>query len=321
MADYVYDINGTNELNLIKGEVQIIPSEGSKGFTFIVPKKAPFHEKTLVVKTNDGRTLTKDVDYELGWYYLGLSEPDPSPEIYMAVVIKNKLLINKPIVLDYGTVGAEFILPEKDINVFIQTIAENPIHFTWDELKNRPGVYSSDPNLMNLEDISSAEDFFNMLQSLIENAELFYLKNKNMLDAHINDTVAPHDVSLSSLNLEHLANLKRATLAEIKEGVSEELFVAVSELKIFADSRYLLKSQNANVTLNGPTEASPGDTVTLDITNFDSFSQYSAEMEGAVCNVEGNKLKIVISNSAPSGLKQLKVFRGQNQKIFNFIYR
>jgi hypothetical protein len=313
---YPYDINGSLDSNEIKNELHTFPSVGSRGFSMIAPKVAPFHKRNFKLLLEDGTPLVENVDYQFGWYYEGLSSKQNAPEIFMAIVLKNMNLVGNRVKVTYHTVGAEFVMVNSDWQDFARNQVVNPLDTIWDVLIDRPGLYSTDPNLVLMEDAVGWDRFISKVSQLVDESSLMYNKIKTMIDLHVNNEVNAHQVDLDALGIERFRNLKKATLSVIEAGVNPTQYLGVVETREFLKRHYVPINGTTSISLNGPTVAYQGGNVSWVITDFDSFSEYQVESDYMSLSITDNLVRGTVDETANIGNRSFTVFKNSVPKTF-----
>jgi len=304
---YPYDINGSLDSNEIKNEIQTFPSMGSRGFSMIAPKVAPFHKRNFSIALTDGTVLLENVDFEYGWYYEGLSNKQDAPEIFMAIVLKNKNLVGARVKMTYHTVGAEFVMVNEDWQEFARNQVVNPTDAIWDTLVDRPGLYSTDPNLVLMEDAVGWDRFIAKVGQLVDESTITYNRIKTMIDMHVNNEVNAHSIDLTLLGLDRFKNLKKATLATIEAGVNPSQYLGVIETRAFLKANYVPIGGTTSISLNGPTVAYQGTDLSWVITDFDSFAEYQVSAEFMDVSLVENVIRANVYDDANVGTRTFTV--------------
>lgn len=304
---YPYDINGSLDSNEIKNEIQTFPSKGSRGFSMLAPKLAPFHKRNFSIALTDGTPLIENTDFEFGWYYEGLSNKQDAPEIFMAIVLKNLNLIGAQVKMTYHTVGAEFTMVNADWQEFARSQLVNPTDAIWDTLIDRPGLYSTDPNLVLMEDAVGWDRFISKVGQLVDESTLTYNRIKTMIDMHVNNEVNAHDIDLTLLGLDRFKNMKKATLATLEAGVNPTQYLGVIETRAFLKNNYVPIGGTTSISLNGPTVAYQGTELSWVITDFDSFASYVVESSFMQVSLVENVIRATVHDDANVGTRTFTV--------------
>lgn len=306
---YPYDINASLDSNRIKTEVQTFPSTGTKGFSIIAPKLAPFHKKTFELKLTNGTLLTPNVDYEFGWYYEGLSNRADAPEIFMVVVLKNLSYLGQNVVMSYHTVGAEFTMENVAWQDFARSQLVNPTDSVWDVLDDRPGLYSTDPNLVLMKDAVGWDRFISVTKELVEEGALIHNRIRRMIDMHVNNEVNAHDIDIGRLGLDRFLSLKKATLATLIQGTEANQYLGVIETRAFLKENYVAIGKSAVINIIGPTIAYQGTDVSWVISDYDSFSEYSITADFLDVEIFDANIVGKVKDSASIGKSIMTIYK------------
>lgn len=315
---YPYDINASLDSNQIKNEVHTFPSTGTRGFSMLAIKKAPFHKKTFKLTKTDGTPLVENVDFEYGWYYEGLSSKENAPEIYMVIVLKNLSLVAARVLATYHTVGAEFVMENDAWQAYARSATINPTESIWDTLDNRPGLYSTDPNLVPISEAVGWDKFIETVGTLAEESTLTYNTIKTMIDMHANNEVNAHAIDLDLLGISRLRGLKKASLKTLEEGIDNVQYLGVVEVREYLDKYYLSKMGFSTINLKGPKEAYQNNDVLWTISDYDSFSNYEVQSDFMDVSVEGNVIRGKVNDSALVGVNSFSVLKDGVSREINF---
>lgn len=121
---YQYDMMGTNDANIIRGERHSITQQNGDKGSILVPYAAPYFAKDLAVyHVQSGELLKPDTDY----YYSNLFTEHaqcvpPANRVYGGVGLKD-LTIKGDFLLTYRTLGGEFAInKERAMNIALRAI-------------------------------------------------------------------------------------------------------------------------------------------------------------------------------------------------------
>jgi len=313
---YPYDINASLDSNRIVNEIQTFPSASAKGFSVIAPKLAPFHKKTFELKLTNGTKLIPNVDYEFGWYYDGLSNRADAPEIFMVIVLKNVSYIAQNVVLAYHTVGAEFTMENAAWQDFARSQPVNPIDSVWDVLDDRPGLYSTDPNLVLMKDAVGWDRFISVTKELVDEGTLVHNRIRRMIDLHVNNEVNAHDIDVGRLGLDRFLSLKKATLATLIQGTDSNQYLGVIETRAFLKERYVELGKAAVINLIGPTVAYQGSSASWVISDYDSFSTYEVSASFLDITLRDSNIVTTVKDEAPIGKSIMTIYKNGAPRLF-----
>lgn len=309
--EYKFDPYMNIPENYIPKERHVVPATSPNDLHFFVPSKAPFFGKSLVVRNlNTGETLRPEIDYKIGWRYASLSTSinllTSSNEVYFAVSILNKDYLGVPLEIDYHTIGARYVLDEKDLATFLRNNQIDPLTTHWDSVENKPAQYATDPHLQSVEDFVGFDQLVAVhKEAYVNNNELFD-QFMAALRTHTLDESNPHKVSLVSLGISHLKDTRAASKAQVIVGENDKYYISP---KVFMDVLKELGILNSpsTCTLKGPTSVNRGAQVDWEVTNFDSFSNYTVSCVHGNFRITNGTMTGTISATAPLGALEVEI--------------
>lgn len=304
--EFEFDPYIKNSDNRILKERHIVASAAGEDQHFFVPKKAPFFSgDTLKVRdSGTGQVLRPGIDYKLGWLYAALNTSinllQSNNEVYWAICITNKSYLDVLLEVDYHTIGDKYVLDSVSLATFLKNEQIDPKVATWDSVKNKPAQYASDPHLQSIDDFVGWDEMVKTVRDLMNKNDSLYQDFLNALDAHTKDESNPHANTLLTLGISRFAQVYQATVDQIIEGNNDKNIVSPKVLVEALQSLGVVNSP-AIVSLKGPTSASRGSAVEWEVTNYDSFSNYSVSSNHGNFRVTNGKLVGNVNSSAPVG--------------------
>lgn len=200
------DPTGTLASNKITSEYHVFTEANWRSYHFIVPKKGPYFEDSLVIKytnpANEVLPLRLGIDWVPSYWFLGASRAC-AKNIYGGITFLNTKL-NGHVEITYQTIGGEWVLDEGAIAEILANKLNNPLTTTWEVIANVPKVFPPEPHDWNLVDMVGAKDLNDSLQEIVE---LLRTKSEEGITGHINDTNNPHRVTKAQVGLGSVSNL------------------------------------------------------------------------------------------------------------------
>jgi len=184
---YAFDPTGTNALNYITNEQQVLTFNNNQDFFTIIPYSGPFFETGLTIgytpTVGSPRTLIKGTDYVLTHQFISASRACAKP-IYGSVTINNTSLAGV-ITLSYQTVGGDWTISKNSIAAILATYLANPRITSWEEVANVPTqfpVINHEWNLTDMVGLSALISKLNDIQTALVSRNLDGLGNHLLAD-------------------------------------------------------------------------------------------------------------------------------------------
>lgn len=184
---YAFDPTGTNALNYITNEQQVLTFNNNQDFFTIIPYSGPFFETGLTIgytpTVGSPRTLIKGTDYVLTHQFISASRACAKP-IYGSVTINNTSLAGV-ITLSYQTVGGDWTISKNSIAAILATYLANPRITSWEEVANVPTqfpVINHEWNLTDMVGMSALISKLNDIQTALVSRNLDGLGNHLLAD-------------------------------------------------------------------------------------------------------------------------------------------
>lgn len=229
---YEFDPNGTNPANRVVGENHTITPANGADFNFIVPRAAPYHRNSLVVRhPASGTTLTEGIDYVPSWYFEAGSNTAPYPAIYAAISLLTTQFEGSTLQLEYQTLGGEFVLDEVILTTILANVQLDPRTTTWDSVSMKPGIYLPEPHLHHILETVGYDELVEVLREFKDGFTLEFSSLMTAIQSHITDKNNPHDTDLVKLGIARFENVYRSTFEEMLEGTNDINYITAKVVR------------------------------------------------------------------------------------------
>lgn len=215
-TSYPFDTTGLAASNLITGEIQTIMSVNDREYYMVIPDIAPFYanEKLIITAESVGSTITlvEGKDYFLTLPYIAASR-SIGKTIYGGIAIINHTL-NASVVLQYQTLGGDWIVDRKDI---LETFAEklyNPRTVVWDLVVEKPATFPPINHSLDVEEIYGQKE---LIEAILSVASEIAKSDRSSFLAHKLDISNPHGVTKEQVFLGNVENLPVASETDIAD--------------------------------------------------------------------------------------------------------
>lgn len=223
---YPYDPSGLQSSNKILNESHTITPANGKDFRLIVPKAAPYFERSMqIVHAATGTTLTKGIDWVPGHRFVAATETAPFLNIYGTILITNDSLSGTFQLTSYQTIGGEFTIDEQTALEILANKLLDPRLTTWDKIINPPVVFDALAHLHHAGQSLGYDALVASLKELVGKFDLESSRLMNAINAHLQNHANPHSTTLEQIGLERFREVNRSTLTEVTAGENNVNYV------------------------------------------------------------------------------------------------
>ena len=215
------DTTGIKPDNAITRERHTVTSVNAADYSFIIPVNAPFFSQSLKVYLEEGSNLTllsEGVDYGLSLQFQSATLVIAKP-VYGAISFY-KDYSTAQILIDYQTLGGEWVLNQTQMSEVLANIIYNPRGLTWEEVANVPKLFPPAPHPWNFSNMVGLEG---PTQSLNEIAQAI-ANRPSTPGANLNCTK-------DSIGLGKVENYPPASIQETIAGLKSDALVTPATLK------------------------------------------------------------------------------------------
>lgn len=225
---YDADYTGVAQDNKIVDERHTLTLVNSQSYHFIIPRFAPFFLDSLRLHYYDSNGkvyLVKNVDWSAALLFQGASYVS-GQSIYGGITLLNRN-ISGNVFVSYQTLGGPYTFNSHEITTELADIIYNPGGVTWEDVLNKPIVFSTVDHKLPFETIVGLNDVNTRLNTIKTN-----ILNKIYTDisSHVNDLQNPHHTDKEDIGLGLVENYAVATEAEAIAGTSSTTLITAYTL-------------------------------------------------------------------------------------------
>lgn len=351
---YPLDLTGVNPNNLVVGEPHTLPAGNNRA---VVPNYGAFFAQHLVVRDADtGQALTPHDDYVAAQLYQEATSV-ADQEICTIVVVTSSLVSDnieidyQAIGGDYTYSVLSLRRMIDDIDIDDRTVHWGNVLGTPEEFPPAPHLhdvgdtYGFEYLVEGLEKIYFAllvgdENDHDVIRTDLARLEAYITQEVQgvvqRFEDHINNRNNPHGINKEKVNLELVENFPVASVAEalslslanryMTPGLMGEVLTAHANsgehddryfTKTQADARFVKRSEHANITLDGPKSVTLGQDHQYQITNYDSFSNYSVSAPAGTITRQDDMFTLTMPASTTVGsTMDIRIVRNDIPKTF-----
>jgi len=216
--EYEFDPYGDNPNNLIVDEPHTITPANGKNFSFFIPKKGPFHRRSVIVKDRkSGARLNIGTDWYVGWRYDDIILSGSVQPVYGAIVL-NDPTKSYDVLVTYRTVGGPTVLDDQEIVKLLANTQRDPRRALWTDVVGVPDELPPIPHRQSTGDLIGFDSMVEVLYKIADSISEGNVKSMQALMEHVADHHNPHRITLSDLGIDELGNLIAATKEEAEGG-------------------------------------------------------------------------------------------------------
>lgn len=216
--EYEFDPYGDNPLNKIVDEPHTITPANGKNFNFFIPKKGPFHRRSVNVKDRkSGARLNIGKDWYVGWRYDDIILSGSVQPVYGAIVL-NDPTKSYDLLVTYQTVGGPTTLDDQEIVKLLANTQRDPRRALWTDVVGVPDELPPIPHRQSTGDLIGFDSMVEVLYKIADAIAEGNVKSMQALMEHVADHHNPHRITLADLGIDELGNLIAATKEEAEGG-------------------------------------------------------------------------------------------------------
>lgn len=216
-ATYPFDPTGSNPLNRIVNEQQVITSTNFRNYHFFIPAAAPFFADTfsMTFLNTDGsvRTMVEGRDYYLTHFFISASRACAKP-IYGSVTFLDTDTAGVARIT-YQTVGGDWVIDDQTIAEILANNLHNPRTTSWEQIVDMPVMFPVIDHEWNLVDMVGAKEVVESMDSI---RDAILTANDGGLPAHVADKNNPHAVTATQVGLGLVQNFPIASFEQATAG-------------------------------------------------------------------------------------------------------
>ena len=216
--EYEFDPYGDNPNNLIVDEPHTITPANGKNFSFFIPRKTPFHRRSVVLKDAvSGVTLNVGTDYYFGWRYDDIITSGSVQPVYGAIVLNDHTKTYN-VKVTYQTLGGPTVIDDAEIAQLLANTLRDPRRALWTDVVDVPSELPPIPHRQSTQDLVGFDQQIEVLYKIADAIAEGNVKAMQALMEHMNDFHNPHHVTLKDLGIDDLNSLILATKEEAETG-------------------------------------------------------------------------------------------------------
>lgn len=167
MSTYPFDSTGTLPSNRITNEPHAITEINGVEHAYVIPKAAPFYERSMVVvDLTTSKILKHNEDYYFAYPFKEATDKTGQP-VSGGLAFTNKDGIGNYL-LTYQTLGEPFVDNADQLIVSGLELLDNLLFVDWDQIVDVPEVFPPTVHLERLDSVEGMSDFLAKMQSLVE---------------------------------------------------------------------------------------------------------------------------------------------------------
>lgn len=248
--EYEFDPYGDNPLNKIVDEPHTITPVNGKNFSFFIPKKGPFHRRSVIVKDRlSGARLNIGKDWYVGWRYDDIILGGAVQPVYGAIVM-NDPTKSYDLVVTYQTVGGNTTLDDQEIVRLLANTQRDPRRGLWTDIVGVPAELPPVPHRQSTGDLIGFDSQIEVLYKIADAIAEGNVKSMQALMEHVADHHNPHRITLSDLGIDELGNLIIATKEEAESGTENTHYMTSLRVSQFATAKIvpLIDAHKADIS-------------------------------------------------------------------------
>lgn len=240
--EYEFDPYGDNPNNLVKNEYHTITPANGKNFNFFIPRKGPYHRRSLKVfsvAANGAETeLRIGSDYYFGWRFDQIITSGAVQPVYGAVVLNDptKALRLK---IQYQNLGGPFVFDDQEIAQLLANTLRDPRRALYTDVMGIPDELPPIAHRQSTGDLVGFDASVEALYKLAAAVGDGNVKAMQALMEHIKDHHNPHKITLADLGIDQLGNLIPATKEEAESGTDASHYMTSQGVKYYADAKII----------------------------------------------------------------------------------
>ena len=218
--EYEFDPYGDNPNNKIVDEAHTITPANGKDFTFFIPRKGPFHRRSVVLKDAvTGNPLNLGTDYYFGWRYDDIITSGSVQPVYGAIVMNDPTKTYQ-VLATYQTLGGSTLLDDAEIVTLLANTGRDPRRALWTDVVDIPEALPPIPHRESTGVVIGFDSVVEVLYKIADSINSGNVKSMQALMEHVADHHNPHRITLEDLGIDELGNLIPATKEEAEAGTN-----------------------------------------------------------------------------------------------------
>lgn len=230
---YTFDGSGIAAANLVSNENHVISSSNGSDHNYLVPRDAPFYNKSMVVVDADsGDILVEDTDYEFAWTF-NEGESETGLSMSGSILLIDKLRTGT-FKLRYQTIGGDFVTnTTRAINDGLATLIALRTT-SWEALTGVPPTFPPTPHTQSVTEIESVTQIISEITRLVDALTTAppYIKIADVQDldtGFINPLITSINSIASAMNAKqyntlHYETVKFPLITKVVTGVNDTVW-------------------------------------------------------------------------------------------------
>lgn len=235
--EYEFDPYGDNPNNLIVDEPHTITPANGKNFSFFIPRKGPFHRRSVVLKDAvSGALLNVGTDYYFGWRYDDIIVSGSVQPVYGAIVFNDPTKTYN-VKMTYQNLGGPTMIDDTEIAQLLANTLRDPRRALWTDVVDVPTELPPIPHRQSTADLVGFDLQIEVLYKIADAISEGNVKAMQALMEHVADHHNPHRITLADLGIDELGNLIPATKDEAEGGVDNTHYMTALRTDQYAQAK------------------------------------------------------------------------------------
>lgn len=236
---YEFDAYGTDPANLIHDEPHTITPANGKNFAFFIPKKAPFHRRSVEIHDAiTGVRLNPGTDYYFGWRCDEVILGGAVQPVYGAIVMNDPGKYRQ-VKITYQTVGGPLVLDDQEIAQLLANTLRDPRRALWSDITDIPSELPPVPHRQSTGDLIGFDAQVEVLYKIADAIAEGNVKAMQALMEHVKDKHNPHKITLEDLGIDELGNLVPATKEQAESGTENAHYMTSLRTAQYCDAKVI----------------------------------------------------------------------------------
>ena len=236
---YEFDAYGTDPNNLIPDEAHTITPANGKNFAFFIPKKAPFHRRSVEIHDAiTGVRLNPGTDYYFGWRFDEIILGGAVQPVYGAIVLNDPDKYRQ-VKITYQTVGGPVVLDDQEIAQLLANTLRDPRRALWTDITDVPAELPPVPHRQSTGDLIGFDAQVEVLYKIADAIAEGNVKAMQALMEHVKDHHNPHKITLEDLGIDELGNLVPATKEQAESGTENTHYMTSLRTAQYCDAKVI----------------------------------------------------------------------------------
>lgn len=237
--EYEFDPYGDNPNNLIVDEPHTITPANGKNFSFFIPRKAPFHRRSVIVKDRvTGARLNIGSDWYVGWRYDDIILSGSVQPVYGAIVM-NDPTKSYDVLVTYQTVGGPTTFDDTEIAQLMANTLRDPRRALWTDVVGIPAELPPIPHREPTGDFIGFDSMVEVLYKIADAISEGNVKAMQALMEHVADHHNPHRITLADLGIDELGDLIPATREEAEGGTDDTHYMTALRVAQYSAAKII----------------------------------------------------------------------------------